>query len=540
MPLFLGLDSSTQSLTAVVIEIDDASRRIVLETTLSFDEALPRYGTRHGTLPDPDPAVGVAPPLMWTEALDVMMARVASSGIEVQRIAAMTGSAQQHGSVYLNARSDAVLAALDPAQPLAGQLQTVFSRPTSPIWTDSTTSEECREITAAVGGERLLAAHTGSRAFERFTGPQIRRVFKRSLDAYSQTARIHLVSSFLASLLIGRHAEIDPGDASGANLMDLRERTWWRPAVDVTAPALDAKLPPIVEPWTRIGTLAPYWQQRHGFPAAAVIAWTGDNPSSLIGAGLSDEGRIAISLGTSDTIFAPMTEPRVDETGTGHVFGAPTGAFMGLTCFQNGSLARERVREAHGLTWSAFSDVLESLPPGNGGRLMLPWFAPEITPAVASPDVHRYGPAPTPTSDIRAVIEAQQLSMALHSRWMASSVRAIHATGGAAVNRPILQVMADVFGADVFQLPARNSAALGAALRAAHAHVRQRDGRAAWPDVMKDLAEPLAASRIAPDPRRHALYREMLPVYAACEAHARGLAPDPAALVQRFARHAVL
>jgi len=37
------------------------------------------------------------------------------------------------------------------------------------------------------------------------------------------------------------------------------------------------------------------------------------------------------------------------------VFGAPTGAYMGLTCFQNGSLERERVREDHALTWSEFS-----------------------------------------------------------------------------------------------------------------------------------------------------------------------------------------
>ena len=41
-----------------------------------------------------------------------------------------------------------------------------------------------------------------------------------------------------------------------------------------------------------------------------------------------------------------MREPRVDSTGTGHVFGSPTGEFMGLTCFKNGSLARERIRDA--------------------------------------------------------------------------------------------------------------------------------------------------------------------------------------------------
>ena len=83
-------------------------------------------------------------------------------------------------------------------------------------------------------------------------------------------------------------------------------------------------------------------------PPASVIVWTGDNPSSLVGTGLVAEGRLAISLGTSDTVFAPMATPEVDASGTGHVFGAPTGGFMGLTCFQNGSLAREQVRAGSG------------------------------------------------------------------------------------------------------------------------------------------------------------------------------------------------
>lgn len=535
MALYLGLDSSTQSLTAVVVEIAGGGRRVVLETSLDFDEALPLYGTRHGVLPDLDPAVGVAPPLMWAEALDRMMARLARS-INVAQIAAIAGSAQQHGSVYLNPRAGAVLGSLDPGQPLVDQLRGTLARETSPIWMDSTTAEECREITEALGGDTRLARRTGSRAFERFTGPQIRRFFKRAGVAYGATERIHLVSSFMASLLAGRHAPLDPGDASGMNLMDLAARDWWPAALDATAPGLAAKLPSIVEPWTPIGPLAPYWRSRYGFPAAQAVVWTGDNPSSLIGVGLVDESRMAISLGTSDTVFGPMTEPRVDESGTGHVFGAPTGAYMGLTCFQNGSLAREQVRTALGLTWTEFSNALAATAPGNGGRILLPWFAPEITPPVSTPAVHRYGPTQAGVSDVRAVIEAQQLSMALHSRWMTTRVTTIHATGGAAVNREILQVMADVFGASVYQLGVGNSAALGAALRAAHAHMRQRDPATAWTDVVAGLAEPLSASRVDPDPQRHALYRQMLPVYAACEAHALGQGPEPSPHVERFTR----
>jgi xylulokinase len=391
---------------------------------------------------------------------------------------------------------------------------------------DSSTTMECAEITSSVGGDQLLAQRTGSRAFERFTGPQIRRFFKRSPERYRATARVHVVSSFLASLLAGRDAPIDPGDASGMNLMDLASQDWWPEAVEATAPGLLERLPQIAPSSTVIATLAPYWRTRYGLPAARVVAWSGDNPCSLIGTGLVKEGRVAVSLGTSDTVFGLMREPRVDVTGTGHVFGAPTGEFMGLTCFQNGSLARERVRNELAMDWPAFSRALDRTPPGL--RILLPWFEPEITPAVPVAGARRYGFATAaPGEEVRALVDAQMMSMALHSQWMGVAIDAIHATGGAAVNRSILQTMADVFGAPVYQLEVTDSAALGAALRAAHADMRLRHGSADWSDIIRGFAEPVANGRLQPDLRRHAFYRELVRVYAACEAHALGKGPNP-------------
>ena len=521
MPLYLGLDSSTQSLTAIVAELEDDRREIVFQSSLSFDNDLPQYGTRHGVLPDANPAIACSSPLLWTEALDVMLARVAHGGVNLSRLAAISGSAQQHGSVYLAAGAEAALAGADPDRPLHGQVAPALSRKVSPIWLDSSTSAECAEITEAAGGAALLAKKTGSRAFERFAGPQIRKFFKEEPSAYAATDRIHLVSSFLASLLVGRHAPVDPGDGSGMNLMDLGASAWWTPALEATAPGLSDRLPLIRPSRTVIGTLSPYWQRRHGLPPARVIAWSGDNPCSLIGTGLVREGLAAISMGTSDTIFGLMREPRVDPTGTGHVFGSPTGAFMGLTVFSNGSLARERVRDGFGLSWTEFSRALEATPPGNDGRMLLPWFEPEITPKVISPGVRRFGlDAADAPANIRAVVEAQQMALARHSRWMGVNVKTIHATGGAAANRAILRVMADVFGADVYQFEVGNTACLGAALRAFHGD-RAADGESmAWDDVVRGLAEPVASTRIRPDPRSHAIYRELMPIYAAREAEA--------------------
>src|SRR5262249_46733045 len=152
--------------------------------------------------------------------------------------------------------------------------------------------------------------------------------------------------------------------------------------------------------------------ERYGFRPAKVALWSGDNPCSLIGVGLIKEGRVAISLGTSDTLFGYMPAAGADPSGSGHVFGSPTGAYMGITVFKNGSLARERIRDDYSLEWTGFSAALRATRPGNCGAIMLPWFAPEITPPVLSPGVRRYALDPSnPAANVRAVIESQMLGM---------------------------------------------------------------------------------------------------------------------------------
>jgi len=534
VPLYLGFDSSTQGLTGIVVEIAGSERRVVFQRSLNFDADFPQYGTRSGVLPRPDPLVATSSPLLWAEALDRFMGILArDSTLDLTQLRAVSGAAQQHGSVYLNGAAAAGLARLDPQGPLAGQVRPMLSRADAPIWMDASTTAQCAAIAGAVGGNEVLARLTGSRAFERFTGPQIRKYHEEDPSGYAATDRIHLVSSFLASLLIGAHAPIEPGDGAGMNLMDLKARRWSEVAVRATAPGLDRKLPALAPPWSVIGRLSHYWVERYGLPPANVIAWSGDNPSSLIGVGLVVPGRIAISLGTSDTLFGLLRAPRVDASGASHVFGAPTGDYMALVCFKNGSLARERVRDAYGLDWDGFSRVLRETPPGNRGAIMLPWFEPEATPPVLTPGVRRYGlDAGDAPANVRAVIEAQMMATALHAGWMGERVVAIHATGGAARNRDILQVMADVHGTEVQQLAVGESAALGAALRAFHGDQLAQGREIGWEEVVAGFVEPDA--RVRPDPRSVAVYAELKRVYAACEAHALGRGPDPAPLVQAF------
>src|SRR5256886_15052937 len=100
------------------------------------------------------------------------------------------GAAQHQGSIYLNAAATPRLARLDPRQPLVTQLSGMLSRAEAPIWMDSSTTAQCAAIASAVGGNDALARLTGSRAFERFTGPQIRKYHEQDPSGYAATERI--------------------------------------------------------------------------------------------------------------------------------------------------------------------------------------------------------------------------------------------------------------------------------------------------------------------------------------------------------------
>lgn len=509
--LVLGLDSSTQSLTAVVL--DAGSGAVVHQRALNFDRDLPQYGTRNGVLPNADAALVHAPPLMWVAALDRILTEL-KDVVDLGQVAAIAGSAQQHGSVYLRDSFAAVLAGLKPDAALADQLAGVFTRPTAPIWMDSSTAADCRAIDAALGGPLETQRLTGSAAYERFTGPQIRRFARTEPSAWQATGHVRLVSSFLASLLAGRLVGTDWGDGSGMNLLDLASRRWHKGALDAVSPDLARRLGEPVEPWAVQGTISPALAKRYGFAATcSIVPWTGDNPASAIGLGLVHDGHCALSLGTSDVLFA-ISAARPAMPPAGHIFFSPTGDHMALFCFANGSLAREAVKDAHHLDWPGFSAALARTAPGNGGRLMLPWFRPEIVPRVARAGVVRSGFGPDDVDgEVRAVVEGQFLSMRLRAASAGIRPTLLRATGGAAANRDILQVAADVFQCPVQRSNITNTAALGAAVRAAHANQRA----AGWNGLVAAAVEPQLGPAVEPRRGQAGVYEELAKSYAALE-----------------------
>jgi len=502
MDYFLGLDCSTQSLTGTLIDFN--KKKSVYSYSINFDKDLPQYKTQNGVYIFNGGKVVHSNPLMWIEALELLLSKLVQVNLPLEHIKAISGSGQQHGTVYLNNSFDSILM-------------------------DSSTTKECEEIRHKLGGMESTIKITGSNTFERFSGPQIRKFFKQNYDDYLNTSVIHLVSSFLSSILLGKNSPIDHSDGAGMNLMNIETKQWDQKALDATAPNLILKLPLLTSSYEIIGTISPYFVEKYNFARdTLLIPWSGDNPNSLIGIGLTTKGRAAISLGTSDTYFAYLKRLNVDLSGEGHVFGAPTGDYMGLVCYKNGSLAREKIRDRFNLTWKDFSKILKNTPPGNYGKIMLPYFFPEIVPLVLKPNVNRFGFNENDLEgNVRAVIEAQFLSMKLHSEWVREEPEEIYATGGASTNLEILQIAANIFNTNIRQFEVTNSAALGAALRSSKSYYDSTKKIVDWTELVSQYLGIQNSVVIKPNKKYSALYNDMLDVYKKCESFILKNGVDP-------------
>uniref|UniRef100_A0A673BSZ2 Xylulose kinase n=1 Tax=Sphaeramia orbicularis TaxID=375764 RepID=A0A673BSZ2_9TELE len=445
---------SVFSVQLKVLAIDE-HLNVVHQDNVQFDSALPEFRTQGGVHLHPDRLTVTSPVLMWVK---------------------------QHGSVYWRRGASRTLQDLDPDQDLHHLLKSSFSVLDSPVWMDSSTRTQCLHLQDTVGGALRLAQITGSTAYERFTGNQIAKMRQSRGVEFEDTERISLVSSFAASLFLGGYAAIDYSDGSGMNLLDISTRTWSEICLQATAPHLDLLLGLPRPPTSVLGPVSAYFIHRYGFSeSCSVVAFTGDNPASLAGMRLQP-GDIAVSLGTSDTVFLWIQQPR--PALQGHVFCNPVDwrQYMALLCFKNGSLTRERIRnECAGGSWEVFSAALRETPLGNDGNIGFYFDTMEIT-CLNKPETK---------VEVRALVEGQFLSRRLHAERLGYNIvpgTRVLATGGASSNRDILQVLSDVFNAPVFTIDLNNSACLGSAYRAMHGLVA--DSGVSFFDVVKKAADP--------------------------------------------------
>jgi xylulokinase len=151
---FLGLEISTQQVKVVVI---DAKLNVVYQDGVKFDTDLPEFKTSGGVHVHGDHVTVTAPPLMWTKAVDLALERMMETKFDFSSILAVSGTGQQHGSVYWRNGARQTLTSLDKSQTLAEQLDGCFSVDASPIWMDSSTGSQCRRLEQHIGGALKLA-----------------------------------------------------------------------------------------------------------------------------------------------------------------------------------------------------------------------------------------------------------------------------------------------------------------------------------------------------------------------------------------------
>ncbi|KAM3415415.1 Xylulose kinase [Cercospora zeina] len=508
--LYMGFDLSTQQLKGIVV---DSNLKLVHEAKVDFDADLQKYGIHKGVLANPAEGEVFAPPKMWLEAIDLVLARLRDAGLQFNRVKGLSGAGMQHGTVFWSHEAESMLANLDPQYSLAEQLQSMgggksaFAHEMSPNWQDASTQEQCDAFDAALGDAETLAEVTGSKAHHRFSGPQILRYRTKWASQYGNTARISLVSSFLASVFLGHFAPIDISDATGMNLWNIGKGTWDDTLLALTAGGrsgiddLRAKLGSVsADGGQRLGPINAYFAAKYGFRKdCQIIPSTGDNPSTILALPLRASDAI-VSLGTSTTFL--MSTPEYKPDPAYHFMNHPTtpGLYMFMLCYKNGSLAREQIRDqlSTSLHWENFNSTalstpaLSQRPPSESLRLGLYFPRPEIVPNLPSGQWRfRYSPKTqkledeasgfTP-DDARNILESQFLSLRLRSQALVHAEkdritgqtlppqpRRVYLVGGGSANPAIAKIAGEVLGSveGVYKLDiGGNACALGAAYKA--------------------------------------------------------------------------
>ena len=360
---------------------------------------------------------------------------------------------------------------------LTEQLRDLLTIKNAPIWMDSSTKKQCCQFETALGGAQRVAEITGSRAYERFSGMQIKKIYQETPSIYNDTERISLLSSFFTSILIQDYADIDYSDAAGMNLMDIKTKDWSTECLDNVAPNLASKLGQIKPSHEVAGKIGSYFVKRYGFDKdACIIYWSGDNPNSLAS---SPQENISINLGTSDTVFGITDYPQPNTFG--HIFPNPVdpASYMVMICFKNGALTREKIKG--NISWNAFEFLLSQTFTGNEGNIGFYFNFEEITPLTLIGqyefDINDQKTMFDIKTKYRALIEGQFLIMSLFSDELKLKSKRIVVSGGGSTNNTFLDIIASIFNSPVSTLHNFESSLMGAAYRAIHGYLCFKNGK---------------------------------------------------------------
>ncbi|MCF7220814.1 xylulokinase [Marilutibacter chinensis] len=477
MSLVAGIDAGTQSVKVVVY---DAARREVVATVSS-----------PLALISDDDGGREQHPADWVAAVRTCFDRIDPAARA--RIAALAVSGQQHGFVPVDADGNV----LAPAK----------------LWCDTSTTAECARIMDAVGGTARAIALAGNPVLAGYTASKLPWTKTHRPDAYARLATILLPHDYLNFVLTGQRF-CEHGDASGTGWLDVRTRSWSADLLHATDPDRDlgACLPPIASP-DALFDIAPAMAGQLGVPATVKVAvGGGDNMMAAVGTGCVEAGRLAMSLGTSGTLFAYSDTPVIDAEARWAAFCSSTGGWLPLICTMNCTVATEQVARLFGFEAREGDALVRATPPGAGGLVMLPFLNGERTPdlplgkgVLAGLDTTNT----TPAHVYRAAMEGATYSLKYgFDAFVHAGMRfeRIVLTGGGGNSAAWRQMVADVFGLPV-DVPAQaEGAAFGAALQALWALRRAGGDAASIAEIAREHVTADPALSVTPDPARTPAY----------------------------------
>ena len=472
--LALGLDSSTQSLSAVVIDIDTAEKCFEHSLDYRADERLNPFGIGADYILSPtEEGEAEQPPLMYLASLDAMFTDMREAGIALENIVAINTSGQQHGHVYLNPNAANTFSNLQKPESNASELKTllrdVFSYPTAPIWMTANTIAQTDAVRNGVGGKTEMINRSGSDAPLRFTGAVMRRVGEQAPEHYKATARIQLISSFIPAVLTGNaNVPIDYGNACGMSLMNYRTKVWDPTLLEATAHGLpggvaefQSKLPALAPPDSVVGNLAAYYVEKYGFDrACAVIAGSGDNPQAKV-----PVAGDLLSLGTSFVNMVSTDGDTLDPEGFANaMYDGINRPFM-FGCRTNGAMVWDAVRANHGIAKEEYAPAEAALMEVAPGQFMTFWQPKtESLPVSGAFDLIRTEPKRTLAGDYTGIIETSLAALYIYSAVFTKQTQApLFVTGGATDSPGIMRRVAGIWNRPILPVE-KGGAALGAAV----------------------------------------------------------------------------
>jgi xylulokinase len=367
------------------------------------------------------------------------------------------------------------------------------------LWNDQRTGEECAEIEATIGLERLIAL-TGNRALPGFTAPKLVWLRNHEPEVYRQITRIALPKDYVRLRLCGAQAT-DVSDASGTMLFDVAERRW----SDEVIGALDLDpswLPTSLESPTVSGVTD------DGVPVAA---GGGDQAAGALGVGVDRPGPLSVVLGTSGVVFAAQDRFAPDPRARLNTFcHAVPGAWhsMGVMNSAAGSLRWLRDTTAPDTPFGTLTEEAARWPAGSEGLIFLPYLVGERTPH-DDPDARGAFVGLTIRHDRGALVRAALEGVAFGLRDSLDLITRLtgpatlgRVSGGGSQSDLWLQIVASVLELPLERVAVDEGAAFGAALLGGVA-------AGIWPGAQAAVAATVRPTdRIEPVPEWVEVYRE--------------------------------